>query len=331
MATENSAGRSYAQRGDATLRRTFKDSVFTDLFSDPRYVYELYRGLHPDDEAVGLDDIQIVTIQNVLTMGSHNDLGFIAGDRLLVLVEAQSTWSPNIALRALLYAAQTIKDIVRERKLDVYGSLPVVVPRPELYVIYTGDRSTVPDVITLSEALFAGLPSGVESTVHVLCDVDSSVSGQYIDFAHTMDAWRRELGPTEHAIRAAIAECLHRGVLVDYLAARGTEVADIMITLYDEEEVLRIHIDAQVREGVQRGLEEGLEQGIERGIQQGIERGIERGIEQGVKQGLIEGEYRGIVETCRELGVSRSDTVARVAAKLCLDLSDAEAVVDSLW
>lgn len=34
------------------VKRTIKDSVFTDLFGDSRYVYQLYQALHPEDHDV---------------------------------------------------------------------------------------------------------------------------------------------------------------------------------------------------------------------------------------------------------------------------------------
>ena len=185
------------------MRRTIKDSVFTNLFSDKRYTLELYRSLHPEDSETGIDDIEIVTVQNVLTSGQHNDLGFIAGDRLLILVEAQSTWSPNIVLRALLYAAQTIKDYIRKHEIDIYHATPAAIPMPELYVVYTGSREDVPDHLTLSGELFAGEPSGIEITVNVLRAPGPSIEGQYIDFARTVDECRAACGPNEEAVRRA--------------------------------------------------------------------------------------------------------------------------------
>ena len=86
-----------------TLKRTVKDSVFTDLFGQKRYLMQLYRSLHPEDAEADEDDITIVTLQNVITDGLYNDLGFMVRDRLVVLVEAQSTWSPNIVIRVLMY------------------------------------------------------------------------------------------------------------------------------------------------------------------------------------------------------------------------------------
>jgi hypothetical protein len=300
------------------MRRTAKDSVFTSLFSDREYTLRLYRSLHPEDADARAEDVEIVTLQNVLTTDQHNDLGFVVGDRLLVLVEAQSTWSPNIVLRALLYAAQTIKDYVRRRRLDLYGPAPVRVPKPELYVVYTGRRE-VPGTLTLSDVLFGGERAGIESEVRVLREADSSPAGQYIDFARTLDGYREALGPNEDAVRGAIADCVGRGVLAEYLTDHETEVVGIMITLYDEEEVARIHQEAVERELLERGLRRGIEQGIEQGRALGIEQGIEQG------------RARGIVAMCREFDLSLDETAAKLAAQLGIGPDEAEALARSLW
>ena len=44
-----------------------------------------------------------ITIKHVMVDGDYNDLGFSVGNRLMVLVESQSTWSYNIIIRALMY------------------------------------------------------------------------------------------------------------------------------------------------------------------------------------------------------------------------------------
>ena len=135
----------------AELRRAIKDSVFTYLFRQPEYTRLLYLVLHPEDQDVTEAECKIVTLENVLSTGMYNDLGVQVRNRLLLLVEAQSTFSLNIALRLLLYLAGTYKEYVEEHKLDLYGTKPVTIPRPEMYVIYTGDQKTVPDAIHLSD------------------------------------------------------------------------------------------------------------------------------------------------------------------------------------
>ena len=76
-----------------TIKRNIKDSVFTHLFQEPKYIVELYKALHPEVNNITEEDIEIVTIENVLSDGIYNDLGFLVNNSLIVLAEAQSTWS----------------------------------------------------------------------------------------------------------------------------------------------------------------------------------------------------------------------------------------------
>ena len=80
---------------------TIKDSVFTNLFQDKKYLIQLYRVLHPEDQDATEDELTDITIHNILTDDIYNDLGFLVGDRLLILVEAQSTWTANIIIRSI--------------------------------------------------------------------------------------------------------------------------------------------------------------------------------------------------------------------------------------
>lgn len=123
-----------------TPKRKIKDSVFTNLFQDKKYLLQLYRALHPEDCDVTEDEIADITIKHVLTDADYNDLGFSVGNRLMVLVESQSTWTTNIIIRALMYLIQTYHDYFKRTNQNLYGSKKVMIPKPELYMIYTGDR-----------------------------------------------------------------------------------------------------------------------------------------------------------------------------------------------
>ncbi len=59
-----------------TPKRKIKDSVFTNLFQDKKYLLRLYKSLHPEDRDVTEDDIKDVTIKHVLVDADYNDLGF---------------------------------------------------------------------------------------------------------------------------------------------------------------------------------------------------------------------------------------------------------------
>ena len=103
-------------------KRKIKDSVFTNLFQDKKYLLQLYKALHPEDRNVTEDEIADVTIKHVLIDADYNDLGFSVGNRLMVLVESQSTWTFNIIIRALMYLIQTYHDYFKRTNQNLYGS-----------------------------------------------------------------------------------------------------------------------------------------------------------------------------------------------------------------
>ena len=81
-----SSGNGQQQQADV-MKRTIKDSVFTNLFQDKKYLLQLYKALHPEDTDVTEDDLNDITIKNVLTDNIYNDLGFTVGDKLMILVD----------------------------------------------------------------------------------------------------------------------------------------------------------------------------------------------------------------------------------------------------
>lgn len=123
------------QTQEVKAKRTAKNSVFIDLFQNKGYLLKLYQTLHPEDITATEDSLTNVTIENVLTDNLYNDLGFIVNNKLMVLVEAQTTWTVNILVRALLYIAQSYHEYFQRTSQNLYQSRKVKMPKPELYVI----------------------------------------------------------------------------------------------------------------------------------------------------------------------------------------------------
>jgi hypothetical protein len=212
--------------GKVKVKRKIKDSVFINLFSDKKYLLQLYQALHPEDTDATEDALDIVTIENILTDNIYNDLGIRIGDRLIILVEAQSTWSMNILVRILLYLAKTYQDFIIETEQDLYSSTNVKVPKPEFYVIFTGERQKQPDVISFSEEFFGGSNIDVEIKAKVIYQRDTNdIIDQYIIFCKVFDEQRKRYGYTETAIRNTINICKDRNVLKEYLESREKEGA----------------------------------------------------------------------------------------------------------
>lgn len=232
-------------------KRTAKDSVFRDLFSDKRYLLQLYQALHPEDTSLTEDEIDIVTIKNILLDQMYNDLGFIAGNRLLILMEAQTTWSMNILVRILMYLAQSLQEYITSTGQNVYGSVKVDIPEPELYVIYTGKRVHKPQWISLSEEFFHGAFRSVEVKMCVLYDgQDGDIINQYVTFTKVFSQQAKSQGYTRKAVMDTIRICQNQNVLKEYLEDRKKEVVDIMIALFDEEFILNAYVAEKQRDAV---------------------------------------------------------------------------------
>ena len=225
---------------DVIVKRGAKDSVFVHLFQDKKYVLQLYKALHPEDVDATEDMIEIVTLENVLTDNIYNDLGFMIDKRLIVLVEAQSTWTANIIVRALMYLAQTYHDYIAKEELNIYGSKTLDLPEPEMYVIYTGNKKIEKESITLSEEFFGGRKTDLEVTVHVLTDgKEHDIIYQYVALTKVLDDQVKLHGRTREAIIETIRICKDRDLLKQYLTEHEQEVQDIMITLFDNETILK--------------------------------------------------------------------------------------------
>ncbi len=226
-----------------TPKRKIKDSVFTNLFQDKKYLLRLYKALHPEDGNVTEEDIKDVTIKHILVDADYNDLGFSVGGRLVILIESQSTWTLNIIIRALMYLIQTYHDFFKRTKQNLYGSKKVNMPKPELYVIFTGEKpKNPPDTISLSKDFFDGEKITVDAEVKMLYQEDEkNIVGQYIIFCKVYNEQRKKYGQTKKAVTETIRICKDRNVLKEYLENKEQEVVDIMMTLFDDEQILEAY------------------------------------------------------------------------------------------
>ena len=273
------------------MSRTSKDALFCDLFSQPEYLFELYRVLHPEDTETTMADLEIVSLDRVLTDGEYNDLGFTVGSRLLVLVEAQSTWSLNIVTRMLLYTSETYRRLLEKEGKGLHrtGVLKMLVP--ELYVIFTGWRD-VPDKVSFTHDVLDGATGSIEVTARVLRGGGDDVIGQYVRATRVIDEVRSMPILSEEKARLAVETCIERGILVSYFEDRRTEVTDAMFTLYDQERETRLYHE----ELKQRYKEEFGEQGRIEGMEQGLAEGRAEGRMKGRAEGLAEGRAEGRAE-----------------------------------
>ena len=221
------------QEETSKTKRKSKDSVFVNLFEDTENVLRLYKELHPEDTQVTVEDIQIQTIKSVLVNTLYNDLGFLVKDRFVMLVEAQSAWNPNMPLRMLFYLAETYRRYLADTVQSEHSSTRVKIPKPELYVVYSGKRKC-PEFVSFNDNFFDG-DSPVELKIRVLNETNMTIYGQYIGFCKVFNEQRKIHNDSIMCAKETIRICIEKDYLVSYLKEHEKEVIDMMAELFDEE------------------------------------------------------------------------------------------------
>ena len=123
----------------AKHNRRYKDSVFVDLFGEDKNAKDNFLALYNALHGTHLDsttELKRLRLEQVMYMTFYNDVARLVDDRIIVLVEHQSTVNANMPLRFLQYVARLYEQI-QEPKAKYYRTLQKI-PTPEFYVFYNG-------------------------------------------------------------------------------------------------------------------------------------------------------------------------------------------------
>ena len=158
-----------------SVQRNYKDRLFRRLFGGEdtkENLLMLYNALNGTDY-VNADDLTVNTIEDVIYMKMKNDVSCIVDGRLS-LFEHQSTFSPNLPVRGMMYFAKMYDRFIEENHLDIYGKALVKLPTPQYYVIYNGEEDQ-PDVMEpkLSDAFERPVVSGEFEWSAIMYNINS--------------------------------------------------------------------------------------------------------------------------------------------------------------
>ena len=117
----------------------YKDAVFRSYFKDKHRVLSLYRAVSGDNSLTE-DDIELNDLAEALVNGKRNDVSFISGNKLIVLIEHQSTINYNMPLRFLSYLSKFYNKLTSSKA--TYNKERIPLPSPQFYVFYNGREST---------------------------------------------------------------------------------------------------------------------------------------------------------------------------------------------
>ena len=266
---EKSDYNEFASVGKAEPNRKYKDTFFCKLFSEPKYTLKLYQQLHPEDKKATVDDIELNTLDNVFKNDQYNDISFLVDNRLIVLVEHQSTICHNMPLRMLMYVTEEYARYIDSLgdKVSIYQNKLIKLPKPEFYVVYTGDSEEFKNAtLRLSDAF--GGQSSLEVEVKVLCGEDASTieTGYNNNNDRVIDDYCNMIRCIEHnryvmGLEGAITYAIHlfeNTSLGDYLRRKKNEVENMLKDEYKEED----RVKALVQEGKEKGIDLGMAKAI---------------------------------------------------------------------
>jgi len=262
------------------VNRNHKNSVFSSLFSNPDVLRELYSAIEgipiPPDIPININ-----TLTGVLYKGQMNDISFLIDNRLVVLIEHQSTINDNIPLRLLMYIARIYEKIVKRKKR--YQAKLVKIPKPEFIVLYNGKKD-YPDYkeLKLSNAFkdIGGVKLSGNNVIPLelivqVYNVNHGHNSKILKKSETLDGYsifidkireyQKKKNSLEKAIKSAINYCIKNNKLKEYLEAHASEVLNMLLDEWDKEEYLEFRREELREEAREEGLKEGLKEGEEIG------------------------------------------------------------------
>jgi len=260
------------------VNRNHKNSVFSSLFSNPDVLRELYSAIEgipiPQDIPININ-----TLTDILYKGQINDVSFLIDNRLVVLIEHQSTINNNIPLRLLMYIARIYEKIIKRRKR--YQDKLEKIPRPEFIVLYNGKyKYSDYKVLKLSDAFkdIEGLKLAdnnempLELIVHIY-NINHGHNSEILKKSETLDGYsmfidkireyQKQEKSLEKIFRSAINYCIKNNILKDYLEAHASEVFNMLLGEWNQEEAIEVAREEALEDGIEIGMEKGMEKGRE--------------------------------------------------------------------
>ena len=244
----------------------FKSDVFSLLLADKKRALEVYNAMN----GTAYDDpelIENVSLENKgISLSIRNDASFII-DYHLSLYEHQSTYSPNMPLRELIYFVNIISRRLKDKNL--YGRSLVKIPVPHFVVFYNG-KEPAPEhyELRLSDA-FEHHTDAPE--IELICQVYNINKGNNEELLSKCPTLRdymyfvdlvREYHATNNftdlkgSIRQAIDQCIREDILREFLIEHRQEVEKMLQLDYTFER--QIELERQAGEEAGRKLGEKI-------------------------------------------------------------------------
>ena len=225
--------------------RKLKDTLFSELFSKPQNLRELYNAL-ADTNYGEETPVEINTLENIFFNDLKNDVSFTIGGKYVVLLEHQSTISANMPLRCLMYIARVLEKITDEEA--IYKEKLLEIPTPEFIVLYNGEKPFPAEMTLRLSDSYLGKDKSLEKfghldlTVRVL-NINPGFNDELLQKSGTLSGYTSFIEQVRHnkrsglvpsdAIKEAIKWGISNNLLDNYLSEHGAEVTSMLCTEFN--------------------------------------------------------------------------------------------------
>lgn len=254
--------------------RTYKATIFAMLFEDKEHLLELYNAVS-GKHYTNPEMLEINTLENAIYMAIRNDISFLI-DARLSLYEHQSTYSPNLPLRFLLYISALYSSMTKDANL--YGTKAIELPPPRFVIFYNGkDEQPDRQILKLSDLYTINEECSLELEA-VMLNVNSGHNKELMEMSHTLweyaeytaRVWEyTETMELEEAVERAIEECIQEGILKEFLEKNRAEAKNMSIFEYDQERHIKQEREEAWEEGRKAGKRDMLWKLAEKKLRKG--------------------------------------------------------------
>ena len=282
--------------------RNYKDSIFVDLFSkDIDYkenFISLYNALTDSALAPATTKLESVKLEKVLYMSFVNDVSMLVDNKIVVLIEHQSTINPNMPIRFLEYVTRIYEKLLTNE--NKYSKKQIYYPLPEFYVLYNGETDFPKEkILRFSDGYIdqkfnktknKNYNFPLEIFVKVI-NINSIKASKILSKCNILNDYeyfiekvriKKKENPDlelEDVILLVIEECKKENRFTSYLERKSKEVINMFYGEYDYATDIKVQRKEAFDDGIAVGIKQGERRGITRGRSEGIALGEKRGIQ----------------------------------------------------
>ena len=256
-----------AVKTDPKANREIKDNVFSLLFgNDAKNAIDVSNSFLGTNYAPDTK-VSFTTLTSTLAKGRINDLSFILDDRLIVLIEHQSTINESMPYRMLQYIAEIYKQLHAGK--DEYRAQKFILQRPKFIVLYNGHPDKMQEdtqILRLSDMFTEYNPQDKEGDGG-LTDLELTVKVYNINNGRNKNMVKRcatlheysifidmvhEYHKTmtfEEAVMKAIEDCIGQNILKAFLLKHKGRLVNMLTSEWN----MDLAVEVAQEEGMARG------------------------------------------------------------------------------